>query len=197
MKSFIMKLFLLINFTLAYISILAQQNDLILPAGAQKTLTPEERILSLKKLSIGDNATIIIPPAVNGWTVTATDVSIGNNVKIISMATHGNAGPSGVSAAASTARCRAGMAGASGMNGQSGLPGRNISLNFRIRAIGSLVIEVNGSEGGNGGNGGNGGKGGDATCTCNGGNGGYGGRGGNGGNGGNGGLVSIVYSKIG
>ena len=53
-----MKLFFLINFTLAYISILAQQNDLILPAGAQKTLTTEERILSLKKLSIGDNATV-------------------------------------------------------------------------------------------------------------------------------------------
>jgi hypothetical protein len=174
----------------------AAQNDLIVPAGTQKTLTPEERTLSLKKFSLGDNVTIFIPPGMNGWTVTATDASIGNNVKIISQGTIGYGGTSG-SSAGNAPNCIMGMPGGAGLNGQNGPPGKNISLNLKIRSIGSLTIDVPGSAGGNGGYGGNGGKGGNSTCTCNAGNGGAGGKGGNGGNGGMGGTVSLIYGKIG
>src|SRR5215213_1783887 len=120
---------------------LAAQTDLIVPAGTQKTLTPEERILSLKKFSLGDNVTIFIPAGMNGWTVTATDVSIGNNVRIISQGTNGYGGASGGSAG-NAPNCMMGMPGGAGMNGQNGTPGKNISLNLKIRSIGSLTIDV-------------------------------------------------------
>ena len=191
-----MKTSFLIFLLLVSLSSAAQQNEFIVPAGAQKVLTPSDRILSLNKLSLGDNATIIIPPEMNGWSVTARDVSIGNNVKIISNANIGIRGPHG-SSGASGADCRSGWAGVAGRNGGSGMPGKNVSLNLKIRSIGSLLIQVNGTNGGDGGNGGNGGKGGNSTCSCNAGNGGNAGSGGNGGNGGIGGVVSIVYSKTG
>ena len=189
-----MKNFVLLLLLFAPFALVAQ--DFIVAAGAQRTLTPAERILSLKKFSLGDNAVIIIPAEMNGWTVTATDASIGNNVKILSASPGGYGGMSG-SPAASAPDCRAGMPGMNATNGAAGAPGKNVSFNLKIRSIGSLAIFVNGGNGGHGGFGGNGGKGGNATCSCNAGNGGYGGKGGNGGNGGPGGNVSITYSKIG
>ena len=189
-----MKKYLLLLLLFAPIALFAQ--DFIVAANAQRTLTPAERTLSVKKFSLGDGAVIIIPAEMNGWTVTATDVSIGNNVKILSVSPGGYSGMNG-SPAAGAPDCRAGMPGMNATNGIAGTPGKGVSLNLKIRNIGSLSILVNGANGGNGGYGGNGGKGGNANCTCNAGNGGYGGKGGNGGNGGAGGNVSIIYSKIG
>lgn len=186
----------LVALLLASLPLALMAQDFIVPAGGQRTLVASERTLSLKKFSVGDNAIIIIPASMNGWTVTATDVSIGNNVKIMAEPTGGYSGASGASAA-SAPECRPGMQGRYGENGAAGLPGKNISFNFKIRSMGSLAIFVNGSRGGNGGSGGNGGRGGSGTCTCNGGNGGEGGKGGNGGNGGAGGNVSITYTKSG
>ena len=120
--------------------------DFIVAAGAQRTLTPQERTLSLKKLSLGDNAVIIIPPSMNGWTVTATDVTIGNNVRIIGPGNHGYGGSSGGSAI-DAHDCLTGLSGMNATNGAPGLPGKSVSLTLKISRIGSLFIEVNGGMG--------------------------------------------------
>ena len=96
--------------------------DLTIAAGTTKTLTPGERTLTLKKLTIGDNATIIIPAEMTGWTVNATDVTIGNNVRIIGHVTHGSHGYGGLTAA-SSADCRQGMSGSAAGGGLPGTAG--------------------------------------------------------------------------
>jgi len=174
----------------------AQETEFIVAAGTQRTLTSAERTLSVKKFSLGDNVTIIIPAHMDGWTVTATDAAIGKNVKIIGQANVGFPGV-GAMTPASAPACSTGYTAANGTHGQPGSPGKNVSLNLNIKSIGTLTIEVIGGKGGNGGAGGNGGKGGNATCTCNAGKGGNGGNGGFPGNGGAGGNVSIVYTKVG
>ena len=191
MKTLILLLVLFTSLTLS-----AQQTDFIVPANTQKILTSAERTLSVKKFSLGDGVTIIIPPHMDGWTVTATDASIGNNVKIIGQANVGFPGVGAMSAASAPA-CSTGYNAANGSHGQPGSPGKNVSMNLNIKSIGTLTIEVIGGKGGNGGAGGNGGKGGNATCACYAGKGGNGGNGGFAGNGGAGGNVSIVYTKVG
>src|SRR5688572_6166768 len=178
--------------------LLNAQKDLTVEAGAIKTLTSTERTLTLRTLSLGDNSTIIIPQTMDGWTVTATDVAIGENVRIIGQGTNGAAGMGGASAGNIVMKnCSPGMSGTNGAPGKYGSTGKNISLTLKIRSIGTLSIISNGYAGGNGGQGGYGGKGGPASCTCDAGAGGNGGNGGLGGNGGNGGNVKIIYSKIG
>jgi len=175
----------------------AQETEFILAAGTQRTLTSAERTLSLKKFSLGDNAIIYIPAHMDGWTVTATEVSIGKGVRIIGVPTAVNSGVMDTRPVGSVPNCLNGNTGFPGTNGQPGWPGKNVSLDLKIRSIGTLTIEVNGGKGGNGGAGSSGGRGGSSTCTCNAGTGGKGGNGGNGGNGGDGGNVTIVYSKTG
>lgn len=191
-----MKCVLFVSMSLFSILSFCQQTDFIVSAGTQRTITPAERTLSLKTLSLGDNCTVIIPASMDGWSVTASDVVIGSNVKIIGQGIHGVSGSNGGSAASSAA-CMSGMSGAPGSNGLSGSAGKNVFMNLRIRKIGSLSVNVNGGNAGNGGKGGNGGAGGNATCSCNAGTGGNGAFGGRGGNGGNGGNVTISYSVIG
>ena len=174
----------------------SQQTDFTIPAGTQKTLVLAEQTLSLKTFNLGDDCTIIIPSTMSGWTVTADDVTIGKNVRIIGQGTNGASGANGTYGAIG-ASCQMGMNGAVGGNGSNGVPGKNVSLTLRIRKIGSLTINVIGGMAGNGGAGGNGGKGGNATCSCDAGTGGNGGNGGRGGNGGSGGNVTILYSSIG
>ena len=128
-RSYLIFLFLIPTFVTA--------QDFIMQAGSQKTLTPDERTLSLKKFVLGDNVTIYIPAAMDGWTVTASDVSIGNNVKIIATGNAGNAGFRGPFAAGVT-DCMKGMDGRSGGSGLNGSPGKNVSLNLKISSIGSL-----------------------------------------------------------
>ena len=178
------------------VPMLVTGQDFIMQAGSQKILTPEERTLSLTKLILGDNVTIIIPATMNGWTVTASDATIGANVKIIANGVPTYPSSNG-GQGANAAVCMKGMNGANGAYGANGLSGKNVSLNLKIRRIGSLNIFVSGTNGVNGGHGGNGGSGGNSTCNCNAGAGGNGGSGGAGGNGGNGGNVSITFSKIG
>jgi len=191
-----MKRSLLMSFLLPPF-LLNAQKDLTVEAGAIKTLTSTERTLTLRSLSLGDNSTIIIPQTMDGWTVTATDVTIGENVKIIGQGSNGFIGANGTSLSYIAQNCKVGINGANGASGQYGSSGKNISLTLKIRSIGTLRINVNGTAGGNGGNGGNGGKGGPASCTCDAGAGGRGGNGGPGGSGGRGGNVKIIYSKIG
>jgi hypothetical protein len=186
----------LIPVLLFSLSASAQQSEFVVAAGTQRTLTTSERTLTIKNFVLGDNAAIIIPPGMDGWTVTATDASIGTNVKIIGRGANGNNGANG-SAGANGQPCKMGSTGMNGGYGYNGTAGKNVSLNLKIRKIGSLEVLVSGGTGGVGGSGGRGGNGGNATCLCNGGNGGYGGSGGRGGNGGNGGTVSITYSKLG
>lgn len=174
----------------------SQQSDFTVAPGTQRTLTPAERTLSLKNFTLGDNCSIIIPPSMDGWTVTATDVTIGKNVQIVGMGAHGGAGTAGITGATG-ASC---MPGGNGGNGSVGVPGghgKNVSLSLRIRNIGSLRVNVIGGNGGFGGQGGYGGRGGSRGCTCDGGTGGNGGNGGRGGDGGNGGTVNITYSPVG
>ena len=174
----------------------SQQTDFTVAAGAQRTLTSDERTLSLKNLNLGDGCTIIIPASMDGWTVTATDVTIGNDVKIIGMGLNGAAGSSG-SNGANGATCMNGGNGGTGSMGAPGTRGKNVSLTLRIKNIGSLLINVTGGNGGSGGNGGFPGKGGSASCDCNAGAGGNGGNGGRGGAGGSGGNVNVSYSAVG
>ena len=182
---------LLISFTS-----FSQQTDFTVAAGVQRTLTAAERTLSLKNLILGDDCTIIIPASMDGWTVTATDATIGKNVKIMGIGLNGNSGAAGYHGVNGVA-CGGATRGGNGNNGLPGTAGKNVSLTVRIRQIGSLIINVTGGNGGNGGNGGPGGNGGYATCTCNAGPGANGGNGGNGGAGSNGGNVTILYSAIG
>jgi hypothetical protein len=177
---------------------LFSQTDFTVAAGAQRTLTAAERTLSLKTLSLGDNCVIIIPRDMDGWTVTAADASIGTGVRIMGRGVDGNNSAGwGAGSAGSAPNCMAGMNGGPGANGANGTAGKSVSLNLKIRKIGSLLIDVAGGNAGRGGAGGTGGRGGDATCTCNAGAGGNGGNGGRGGNGGYGGNVTISYSVIG
>ena len=81
--------------SLLSIQLFGQQKDFIMMAGSQKTLTLEERTLSVKNLTLGDNSIIIIPASMDGWSVTASEASIGNNVKIIGYTTGGTQGPHG------------------------------------------------------------------------------------------------------
>ena len=174
----------------------SQQTDFIVAAGEQRTLTNTERTLSLKNLTLGDGCIITIPASMDGWTVTATDVTIGKNVQIIGIGANGGTGNSGTNGT-NGATCSRGLNGGTGNMGLPGGVGKNVSLTLRIRNIESLTVTVPGGNGGNGGPGGNGGKGGNATCTCNAGNGGDGGNGGRGGVGGTGGKVNILYSAVG
>ena len=189
------KIFLIPAILFSAIAI-AQQSEFVVAAGTQRTLTTAERTINVKNFVLGDNATIIIPSNLDGWTVTATDASIGTNVKIIGGGTNGSNGANG-SMGANGQPCKIGATGMNGGYGYNGTTGKNVSLNLKIRKIGTLEVAVPGGNGGTGGAGGRGGNGGNATCLCNGGNGGYGGSGGRGGNGGNGGTVSITYSKLG
>lgn len=182
---------LLISFTS-----FSQQADFTVAAGVQRTLTDAERTLSLRNFILGDDCTIIIPASMDGWTVTATDVTIGRNAKIIGMGLNGGPGAAGYNGN-SGASCMPGASGGNGNIGLAGGAGKNVSLSLRIRKIESLLINVGGGNGGSGGNAGFGGKGGNATCTCNAGTGGNGGNGGRGGPGGKGGNVNISYSAIG
>ena len=174
----------------------AYSQELIIPAGKTKTLTDSERNLSLQKLVLGDNVTIIIPASLDGWTVTANDVTIGNNVKILGDGAYGEHGLTGSSGNIATINSTRVII-RSGGDGGNGSTGKIIELNLKIRSIGSLMINVNGGNGGNGGNGRNGSKGQDATCSFPARNGGNGGSGGRGGNGGDGGTVNIKYQVIG
>lgn len=173
-----------------------QQTDFYVPANTQRTLTPAERTLSLKSMTLGDNSIVIIPTSMDGWTVTALDVTIGQNVKIVGFEVNGAGGSNGITPP-TAANCLNGGIGSSGGNGTNGGTGKNVSLTLRIRQIGSLLVKVPGGYGGYGGYGGGGGMGGSSTCSCNAGTGGNGGNGGRGGNGGNGGNVTISYKAIG
>ena len=180
---------------ISFVSI-SQQTDFTVAAGAQRTLTAAERTLSLRNLTLGDDCVILIPASMDGWTVTATDATIGKNVKIIGMGLNGSVGANG-SNGANGVTCTDGWPGVNGSIGMNGSAGKNVSLTLRIRKIESLTVTVNGGNGGNGGMGGKGGNGSNATCSCNAGKGGNAGNGGHGGAGGNGGKVDILYSAIG
>ncbi len=173
-----------------------QQTDFTVAAGIQRTLTAAERTLSLKNFILGDDCVIIIPSTMDGWTVTATDVTIGKNVRIIGVGLIGASGNAGLPGSFTT-YCAPGGNGGNGHGGLPGTAGKTVSLTLRIRQIESLTIIVSGGNGGNGGSGGSGGRGGIATCNCNAGAGGNGGNGGASGSGGKGGKVNIVYSGIG
>lgn len=177
--------------------LLFAQTEFTVAAGTSKTLTAAERTLSLKSLSLGDNSSIIIPPDMNGWTVTATDVTIGTNVKIFAQGRDAMPQSTVVENSAVASACLAGRNGYSASPGFNGIPGKTVSLDLKIRSIGSLTIYAQGGRGASGSQGQKGGKGGSATCTCNAGAGGAGGNGGRGGDGANGGNVTIVYGKIG
>src|SRR6185503_16743298 len=81
----------------------SQQTDFTVAAGTQKTLAPEEQTLSVKTFNLGDGCTIIIPSSMSGWTVTAEDVTIGKNVKILGQGTNGASGANGISSSGAIA----------------------------------------------------------------------------------------------
>jgi hypothetical protein len=190
---------------LCWVSLLTQAQDLTIASGTTKTLTAVERTLTLHKLVLGDNCTIIIPATLDGWTVTADDAQIGTNVKILGSGISGINGVKGTDGVNTTTSCQLGIQGANGVKGGIGTNGKNVLLHLRLRSLGSLQINVNGGNGGKGGNGGFGGKGGPSKCSttanlnggCDGGTGGKGGNGGIGGTGGNGGNIKIEYKAIG
>lgn len=190
-------LFLFVSFVVE-----AQAQDLVIAAGTTKTLTAAERTMTLRKLTIGDNAVIVIPASMDGWTVVADDVSIGMNVRIVGNGVNGNSGTNGNHAVHATQPCVNGLAGQLGTPGVNGTNGKMIELRLKIRSFGSLNVSVVGGHGGNGGRGGMGGNGGTARCAtsgtaCRGGAGGKGGNGAAGGRGGAGGSAKIEYRKIG
>ena len=129
---------LLISFTS-----FSQQTDFTVAAGVQRTLTAAERTLSLKNLILGDDCTIIIPASMDGWTVTATDATIGKNVKIMGIGLNGNSGAAGYHGVN-------GVACGGATRGGNGGPGGN---------GGYATCTCNAGPGANGGNGGNGGAG--------------------------------------
>ena len=106
------------------LAVLAQQNEFTVEANASRTLTSTERTLSLKKLNLGDNSTIIIPATMDGWTVTATDASIGHNVKIIGNGTDGANGGNGVNGSNAPANCQNGWNGVGGGFGSTSGKGK-------------------------------------------------------------------------
>lgn len=162
-------------------------------AGQVWLITPEEQQLSLSRLVLGDGATIRFAEGVSAWQVTAEHVEIGRNVVIDGRGLAGAPGVDGAPPEPAVADvCENGKPGLPGGEGETGGPGRDLSLDWTIAAIGSIKLITDGGAGGAGGRGGAGQAGGELN-KCRGGDGGAGGPGGAGGRGGDAGSLQFIY----
>jgi hypothetical protein len=150
--------------------------------------------LHLDRLVLEDGATLRVAPGIEHLRLTANDVSIGNNVRLLGAGKDGVTGAS-AGAPAEVGSCEDGATGQPGVSGTSGGNGVSLELSLGLRSFGSLLLDTHGGKGGSGGKGGNGGNGG-VGDSCAGGVGGNGGAGGNGGTGGNGGDVVVRYWSL-
>jgi len=180
----------------ALLSGAVQAADLIIPAGETYTVTEAQRELRLKKLVMGDKATIKFATGVAYWDVTAEHVEIGRDVTIDGRGADGVTGSPAADMAERAAECKKGEHGQEGLAGARGANGVDMEMRLHIVKMGSLTISADGGDGGAGGMGGAGQRGG-LSGNCDPTAGGEGGPGGTGGEGGNGGKVMVSLSSAG
>lgn len=156
-------------------------------------LSKDDQYLQLDELVLGDGAQLILGEDVDFLSLTATNVQIGTEVKIIAKGKSGEGGKDIPSLEEANA-CAEPQHGLPGEHGMSGRQGKDIELILNVIAFGDLTVDVSGGVGGQGGQGGDG-QSADQSDSCSlmaGGSAGAGGRAGDGGNGGN---VEIAYSS--
>lgn len=164
--------------------------DLVIEPGTEYLIDKAQQVLNLNSLTVGDDASINFAEDVAYWSLNASKVVIGNNVRINGRGKKGLPGKDGISWKQKE-NCGDGQDGGSGENGLPGSDAINITLNLGIAKLGHLTIDANGGEGGQGGDGG---KGEDAGFgkICLRAHGGSGGNSGAGGDGGSGGDIRLV-----
>ena len=180
--------------SLLLVAALSQATDLVVPAGETYTITESQRELKLKKLVLGDKATINFASGVGYWDVSAEQVEIGRDVVINGRGAAGAAGQAGSDSEGRAAECKAGARGGDGAVGAAGANGVDMQLQLHVVQLGSLNIYADGGAGGAGGAGGKGQQGGPAG-NCDPTTGGEGGAGAAGGQGGNGGKVMVSLTS--
>lgn len=156
-------------------------------------LSKDDQYLQLDELVLGDGAQLVLGEGVDFLSLTATNVQIGTEVKIIAKGKSGEGGKDIPSLEEANA-CAEPQDGLLGGNGAAGDQGKDIELMLDVIAFGDLTVDVSGGVGGQGGQGGDG-QSADQSDNCSlmaGGSAGAGGRAGNGGNGGN---VEVAYSS--
>lgn len=156
-------------------------------------LSKDDQYLQLDELVLGNGAQLILGEGVDFLSLTATNVQIGTEVKIIAKGKPGEGGKDIPSLEEANA-CAEPQHGLPGGHGMPGHQGKDIKLALDVIAFGDLTIDVSGGQGGQGGQGGDGQMA-DQSDYCAlmaGGNAGAGGRAGDGGNSGN---VEVAYSS--
>ena len=169
--------------------------DLIIANGENYTVKVNQREIHLKKLIIGDKATIKFAEGVTYWDVSADEVEVGEGVFIDGRGRDGAAGSGTLPIVERASDCKGGSAGVYGAAGVMGGNGVDIQMKLTVTRFGSMKINVNGGNGGIGADGSKGQQGGVAK-SCNPTDGGKGGNGGLGGNGGNGGKLIVSLSAL-
>ncbi len=184
------KLSLLLTPLVLLLSVSVQASELIIASGETYTITQEQRELQLKKLVIGNNATIKFAQGVAYWDMSADYVDIGSGVVIDGRGADGATGLSAVAITERAGNCENGKRGGDGEAGIRGGNGVDIQMRLIVAKLGSMKVTVDGGKGGVGGNGAAGQEGG-LALSCDPLDGGDGGNAGAGGAGGNGGKLVI------
>jgi hypothetical protein len=166
-------------------------DKLVIKRSQSYTLSPSDIIVA-DTLILMDSARIILNPLKRENYIRVKVAVIGSNCVIEGRGLNGKHGRNGLAGDTPLGPCQRGGPGKNGAQGLDGTPGNNLFLYIdKLKATGSLVINLSGGNGGDGGNGGAGGGGSPGTNQCNGGDGGNGGNGGAGGSGGVGGTLVL------
>ena len=197
MKKVSLNSILPLSFLLVFFSanVLSAKKELIIKEGETFVVQQAQSELKLRKLVIGNKAIIQFAEGVEYWDVSANKAIIGRDVEIQAQGTEGKQGADADIFSERSASCEKGQAGKVGQLGGKGGDGIDISLQLRVKKMGSIMIKTQGGMGGKGGHGGVGQQGGKAD-KCNATKGGKGGDGGAGGNGGAAGNVVISLQSL-
>jgi hypothetical protein len=153
-------------------------------------------IIVVDTLIMNDSSVIELNHAKKDNFIHAKHFIAKTGARIMGVGDKGVRGKDGARGTTMDGPCIDGTPGHHGTGGSHGDSGANLFIyTNQLTIIGSLTIDLRGSDGGDGGNGGQGGGGSLGTRVCVGGTGGTGGNGGSGGNGGNGGSVTISSTQ--
>lgn len=167
-------------------------DKLVVPAKETYKITGTD-IIVVDTLIMNDSSTIQLNLSKKDNFIHAKSIIAKSGARILGYGEKGQRGKDGAKGTTMDGPCIDGTNGHSGTGGSHGDSGVNLFLYInQLNVLGSLTIDLRGSDGGDGGNGGQGGGGSLGTRVCLGGTGGTGGNGGSGGNGGNGGALTIA-----
>jgi hypothetical protein len=166
-------------------------DKLVIPAKQTYKIISTD-IIVVDTLIMNDSSTIQLNLDKRANFIHAKSLIAMKGARIMGVGEKGEHGKDGKKGYTLDGPCIDGTPGHNGTGGTHGQDGVNLFLyTNQLIVVGSLTIDLRGTDGGDGGNGGQGGGGSLGTRVCVGGTGGPGGNGGTGGNGGNGGVLTV------